>query len=279
MDDARALTVVKRCEEIVFAHLRWIQEQGQVQNGSEIEQDDAVFTVMSMRELVTAPIKAALDCLLLACWSLVRSEYVRGNGHPALVRSSLTSSTLALWILDDERLVRRTRALIVARTQCAAELEHIEQLAPGWRTSDVALGPAIARRTSRRDRVLADGQRLGLDAATIRRKPKDQRIVRDGGDRIPPDLLPGNAPGAYVLSEWRLLSSRAHGFHWAVKLASTGQPDPDDARFATYDATIPIDRFLGSIRVAMIAVRVAIDRFALLAGLDPPNITKPWVLS
>jgi hypothetical protein len=36
----------------VFEHLRWMQESADVVDGSQIDQDDHVFTVMSMRELL-----------------------------------------------------------------------------------------------------------------------------------------------------------------------------------------------------------------------------------
>jgi hypothetical protein len=38
---------------------------------------------------------------------------------------------------------------------------------------------------------------------------------------------------------------------------------------------VSLDRFLGSVRVAMIAARVAMDPYALLANIEPTDAPKP----
>jgi len=162
--------------------------------------------------------------------------------------------------------------------QCVAEREFVKGLAPDWYSSNVEIGELIASRTQRVADVVSDGAYLGIDESTISKKPKDSKIVRAGADRIPAAVLAGHQPGAYVVSEWRLLSGRAHGFHWPAKYANDARHCEND-RFVTYDVSIPLDRFLGSIRVAMIAARVAMDRYAVLADIEPTDARKPWELT
>jgi hypothetical protein len=88
----------------------------------------------------------------------------------------------------------------------------------------------IASRKHRESGVIADGQRLGIEVSTVKAKPKDARIVRDGGSRIPAALLSGRPSGAYVLSEWRFLSGWSHGFQWPVKYTSPPEPRTEGER-------------------------------------------------
>jgi hypothetical protein len=278
MSDEELLRAAETCTGVVRDHIRWIEEHGTVSDGSQIDEDDHQFTVMSMRELVVSPIKGALDCLYLACTSLVGLESVRGVGHPALVRSSITASTTSLWILDDDQMTRRARGLIIARAQCVAERDFVQGVAPDWYTSNVMTNELIASRRQRVSDVAADGERLGIEESAIAKKPKDSTIVRAGADRIPTTVLAGHQPGPYVVSEWRLLSGRAHGFHWPAKYAGDARPSDDD-RFVTYDVAIPLDRLMGSVRVAMVSARVALDRYAVLADIEPTDAPKPWQLT
>lgn len=279
LDEAEAWRIVERCVGVTYAHMRWLQERGEVLDGSPIDEDDRVFSVMSMREMVRGSIVAALDCLLLACWSLDKGHAVRGHGHAALVRSSLSASTTALWLLDDDQDERRLRGLQLARAQCLAEREHVENIAPGFLVQGgPPVGPFVESRRQRVAKVIEDGAALGFGEAMVKAKPKDKTMVKLGGDRIPPDLLPGGDPGAHVLSEWRLLSARAHGFQWPIKYGADEQPHADDPRFVTMNVAVSPDRILGSIRIALIAGRVALDRYAELAGLDPlDDVPAPWL--
>lgn len=278
LDEAEAWRIAGRCTTVTFEHMRWLQERGEVRDGSPLDDDDRVFSVMSMREMARGSIAASLDCLLLACWSLDRARAVRGHGHPALVRSSLTASTTALWLLDDDQEERRLRGLQLARAQCLADREHVEDVAPGFRVQGAPpLGAFIASRRKRIEDVFEDGAKLGFDEAAVKRKPKDKTMVKLGGDRIPEAYLPGGDPGAHTLSEWRLLSARAHGFQWPIRYGSDEQPNPDDPRFVTLNIALSPDRMLGSIRVALIAARVALDRYAALAGLDALDVLAPWL--
>ncbi len=279
LEEADLWSIVERSVGVTFAHMRWLEERGEVLDGSPIDGDDRVFSVMSMREMVRGSIVAALDCLLLACWSLDKGHAVRGHGHAALVRSSLSASTTALWLLDDDQDERRLRALQLARAQCLAEREHVENIAPGFRVQNgPTLGPFIESRKKRVTDVMSDGVALGYDETQVKAKPKDSKMVRAGGDRIPAEYLPGGDPGAHVLSEWRLLSARAHGFQWPIKYGADEQPHAADPRFVTMDIAVSLDRILGSIRIALIAARVALDRYAALAGLDSlDDVPAPWL--
>lgn len=240
-DDLAA--AAQQCLDVTFRYLRWAQESAKVAPDSEIEADDRSFSVMSMRELVDGQIKAALDCLLLATWSIVQGGgAVRGHGHPALVRSAITASTCAAWILDDDQDERRLRALQIAYAQTSAEALHVRDAPPGFRGPSVeGITELIASRNARPKKVTQDGASLDLDVAAIPRKPADQKIIRHGGDRIPPGWLPGDDPGAYVLAQWRILSGRAHGFSWPVKYAADSVATVDDPSFVTFNIGLSLD--------------------------------------
>lgn len=266
----------QQCLNVTFRYLRWAQESVQVQPESEAAQDDRAFSVMSMREIVDGQIKAALDCLLLATWSIVQGGAVRGHGHPALVRAALTASTCAAWIVDDNQHERRLRALQIAYAQVSAEALHVRDAPPGFRgapNDDYA--EFVTNRNSRPQRVIDDGARLGLDVNLIPKKPADQKIVRRGGDRIPTDWLPGDDSGAFILAQWRILSGRAHGFSWPIKYASDSVALPDNPSFISMDIGLTLDQGLGQIRTALMATRCAMDRWAQLAGV-PKFEGAPW---
>lgn len=278
MTDSEILRIARLCTDVVKEHMRWIEDHDRPLVGSPIAQDDLLFTVMSMTELVVSPIKGAWDCLYVVCSSLFDLEEVRGIGHAALVRSAITAATTSLWILDDDELARRARALIIARAQCVAERDFIQGVAPDWHGSNTMIGALTEHVRQRVDRVTADGERIGVDAETIAKKPKDSKIVRAGGERIPATVLGGHQPGPYIVSEWRLLSAGAHGFHWPAKYANEPRRG-EHGHYVVLDATIPAERFLGSVRAAMVAARVATDRFAAFAGTAPAEeLRKPWEL-
>ncbi|MBA0047729.1 hypothetical protein [Mycobacteroides sp. LB1] len=278
MMDSNALRIAALCSDVVKEHILWIEGNDRARSGSNIDQDDAKFTVMSMSELVVTPFKSALDCLYVVCSSLLDLGRVRGIGHPALVRSSITGSATSLWILDDNSLTRRTRALMIAREQCKRELEFAAGLSPDWYGANRDLDPWLIRLKERAEEVVTDGDRLNIGRSTIEKKTSDTEIVRLGGERIPAIALPGHQPSPHLLSEWRLLSGRAHGFHWSARYAVEERPGSDE-RFVVYDSAIPADRFLGSVRVAMVATRTAMDRYAAAAGIGPIDLRKPWELS
>ena len=265
--------VVDRFDDMARDHMHWMQNSA-VAEGSAIDQDDHQFTVMSMRELIDSPIKTALDCIYLACTSLLDQERVRGVGHPVLVRSAITAGATALWLLDDDVLTRRTRALQLARAQCRAELNFVKGYPS--RGDRPAADHFTKMRKMRETGVLADGVRLGIDEKVVKAKPPDGEIVGAGAARIPDSLLGGRPSAATVLSEWRLLSGWAHGFLWQVRYTSDPEPRAEGQRFETFKIAMSLDRYLGSIRIAFTAVRVAMDRFALLAGIEPPPLPAPW---
>ncbi|WP_433629132.1 hypothetical protein [Nocardia sp. CA-120079] len=274
-EDPELRAAAQFCMDTTLAYTQWIQAQD-VKDGSAVATDDKLFSVMSMTELINGQLVAALDCLLLATWSLNKSGYARGHGHPALIRSALTPATCALWIMDDDPNQRRLRALQIAYAQAEAESLHVRDIAPGWRQpGETGIGAFIDSRAERRQRVVADGEQLGFSEKQIKSKPKDQDIVRRGGDRLPDGWLFDNSPGAYVISEWRLLSGRAHGFQWPIKLGSI--PIANSARpdFETYDVAWSLDRALGSVRVALRVARYAMDRWAFLAGMPPCSDQMP----
>jgi hypothetical protein len=265
--------VVNKLDDMARDHMHWMQENV-VADGSAIDEDDRQFTIISMRQLVDSSVKAALDCIYLACASLLDQERVRGVGHPALARSAITAGTTALWLLAADVQTRRTRTLQLARAQCLAEHVYVDGY-PSDNDKSV-IDEFTATRKKRENGVIADGKRLGIEESAVKAKPRDGDIVRDGAARIPDSLLGGRPSAATVLSEWRLLSGWAHGFLWPVRYTSRREQREEDERFETYKIAMTLDRYLGSIRIAFTTVRVAIDRFAPLAGINPPPLPAPW---
>jgi hypothetical protein len=266
--------VVDKLDSMARDHMQWMQNS-EIADGSAIDRDDRQFTIMSMRELIDSSLKSALDCLYLACASLLKMEQVRGVGHPALVRSAITAGSTALWLLDDDERTRRTRALQLARIQCLAERTHIEGIPPEWR-SEYLTDQFIETRRLREDAVLADAQWLGIAESAVKNKPRDSVIVRGGADRIPDAALAGRPSGPYVLAEWRLLSGWAHGFLWPVRYTSPPDPPVRGQRFESYKVAMSLDRYLGSVKVGFVAARVAMDRYAALGGIESVPLAQPW---
>lgn len=268
-NDPNLRAAAKRCVEITYRYLRWMQEEVEVQPGSDIDVDDRAFSVVSMQELLDGPIKAALDCLLLVTWTLDQNGHPRAHGHSAAIRAALTAATTALWVMVADTDLRRERALTIAYAQAEAESLHVRDARPDWRGSGSGMGDFINSRNQRGQQILANAEAIGLDPQKVKAKPKDQNIIRQGGARVTPGTLPTNDPGAYVLAEWRILSGLAHGFHWPIKYASPGTPNPDDERFTTYTVDLSLDLALGKVRTALIVTRAAMDRWAALAGIAP----------
>jgi hypothetical protein len=266
--------VVDKLDDLARDHMRWMQDS-KVADGSAIDHDDRQFTIMSMRELIDSSVKSALDCLYLACASLLELKQVRGVGHPALVRSAITAGTTALWLLDDEEQTRRTRALQLARVQCLAERTHVEGIPREWR-SEYLTDQFVETRRLREDAVLADAQRLGIAESVVKNKPPDYVIVREGAGHIPDAALAGRPSAPYVLAEWRLLSGWAHGFLWPVRYTSPPGPPVEGQRFESYKVAMSLDRYLGSVKVGFVAARVAMDRYAALGAIESVPLAQPW---
>lgn len=157
MTDDYYWNVVDRLDDMVRDHLRWIQDS-EVVDDSAIDPDDRQFTVMSLRELADSSVKASLDCIFLACASLLAVKGVRGIGYPALARTAITAGTTALRLLHDDVTIRRTRALQLPRAQCAADHTYVD----GRRALDEFLPDKAALMASRKKRlgeVFADAKR------------------------------------------------------------------------------------------------------------------------
>lgn len=54
--------VVDKLDDLARDHMCWMQDT-EVADDSAIDQHDNQFTIMSMRELIASPVKAALDCI------------------------------------------------------------------------------------------------------------------------------------------------------------------------------------------------------------------------
>ncbi|MBF9326024.1 hypothetical protein [Mycobacteroides chelonae] len=276
MLDEAELHVAALSADVLKDHMRWIEDHDIAISGSPIGIDDNELTVMLMSELVVNPIKCGLDSLYVACTSLRDLKYVRGIGHPTLVRSSITSSTTSLWMLDEDALIRRTRALKIAYAQCKAELTYTEDAALNSPSSSSGKAAIVRQLEDRRDVAAADADRLGVNEP-IKNKERDSEIVRVGADRIPSAFLGESQTGYLVVAEWRLLSGLAHGFHWPARHASPPRPS-EDSRYYVVDTALPPRRLLDSVRVAMIAARIAMDRYAEFAGFREVDVRKPWEL-
>ncbi|RIT61604.1 hypothetical protein [Mycobacteroides abscessus] len=276
MLDDTELRVAALCANVLKDHMRWIEAHDIAAEDSEIGRHDNELTVMLMSELVVNPVKCALDSLYVACTSLRDLKYVRGAGHPTLIRSAITSATTSLWMLDDDPVTRRTRALKIAFSQCKSELTYIRDAVHNSSSPQATKDAIVNTLNARRDGVIADAERLGVNDQ-IKDKGPDSDIVRLGADHIPSTVLGGCQTGFMVVAEWRLLSGLAHGLHWPARHATEPQPTNDD-RYLAVEVAFPARRLLYSLQIAMTATRIAMDRYAALAAVGVVTARKPWEL-
>ena len=121
---------------------RHTQEDMQVEPGSPIDDDDHVLTEFSMRELIDAPIRAAVDDLVVTTVFLDKWHTVRGYGLPTLIRSAMTGAGTALWLMHPNVDERRLRALPMSYQIAKNDLNFVKGVPVDW--NGVNAGPTLA---------------------------------------------------------------------------------------------------------------------------------------
>jgi hypothetical protein len=243
---------------------RYTQEDMSVEAGSPIHDDDHVLTEFSIRELIDAPIRAAIDNLVVVAVTLDTWKTVRGYAHPTLARSAITGAGTALWLMHPDVKERRLRALRMSYQIASNELKFVEGMPVNWTRNK---GPSAAvkqsltsTRQQKTQRVLENGSSLGFTENVLRAHPKDWQMVEDGAKRLPPSTF-HCPPEEHILTEWRLLSGRAHGNIWPVHYSDTPPVKSSDPRFVTASVAMSLDRMLGSAHTALTMVNCAVDCF------------------
>ncbi|WBP94906.1 hypothetical protein O6072_02630 [Mycolicibacterium neoaurum] len=239
-----------------------------VETGSPIDNDDAALDAFSMRELIGAPLRAAIDDLVLAAVSLDKWKAVRGFAHPTLVRSAITGAATAIWIMDPDVTVRRLRALRMSYQIAKAELTFVRGVPENW--NGPAAGPTaeqkldrVRSREKKLQRVVDNAIRLGFSEREVRDKPTDTMMVEESAKRLPPGSF-HCAADEHLLTEWRLLSGRAHGLIWPIHYSDATVVRSSDARFITAPIAMSLDRMLGSVHNAITLINCAVDHYSEL---------------
>lgn len=125
----------------------YTQEHATVEAGSPIDNDDRVLTEFSMRELIDAPMRAAIDDLVVTVVCLDAWHTVRGYGMPTLVRSAITGAGTALWLMHLDVDERRLRALRMSYQIARNELNFVKGVPVGW--NGPTAGPTAAEKQQR----------------------------------------------------------------------------------------------------------------------------------
>jgi len=68
-------------------------------------------------------------------------------------------------------------------------------------------------------------------------------------------------PDEHIVSEWRLLSGRAHGLIWPLHYLPDPPPESSDPRFVTAPIAMWFGRMLGSVHNALVMVNCAVDYY------------------
>lgn len=268
--DPDLLAALKEMMQQTVAYMKWSEENFDIADGSPIDADDRSFTEVSMRETVMSPIKAAIDQLLLTTVTIDKwPNGIRGFAHPTLMRSAITSASTAVWILHPDTTERRLRALQIAHENLRNEINYLE----GYDTASAGnleydqgdLLAYVARRRLKKSDLIQNGFDLGYEEKDIKQFAGDYRIVEAVSKSMPIGAEHRYDVPTRLLSEWRLLSGRAHGLPWPTIFADS-QPSKD-SRFAVRPITLPLDRILVSIHLALSVVGRALDQFAELAGV------------
>ncbi|GCE37973.1 hypothetical protein Rhow_000857 [Rhodococcus wratislaviensis] len=258
--DDQLIAACKLMQETAARYMRWAEEEGVVQAGSAISDDDDVLTEFSMRETVTGPIKAALDQLLLTTVTLrTWPRAVRGYAHSTLLRSAITSASAALWVMDPDTNERRLRALRSSHEDIRNEINYLDEFDHAAAGADPDEARAyIESRIAKKQRLLANGVTLGFEDSQVKQKESDFNMVTYAKSRLPNH-------GSDLTSEWRLLSGRAHGLNWPTTFGES-KPDDTDPRFVVRPIGLTLDRILGSVFIATTVTKAALETYAGLAG-------------
>lgn len=250
--DAGLRAACKQVKNDVHALQIYTQEHATVEPGSPIDDDNHVLTEFSMRELIGAPIWAAVDDLVVTTVFLNNFHTVREYGLPTSIRSAMTGAGTALWLMHPNVDERRLRALRMSYQIAKNELNFVKGVPVDW--NGVNAGPTLARkqhwqlsREQKLQRVLDNGTNLGYTEKQVKKRPEDSLMVEEGAKRLPPNTF-HCPPDEHMLSDWRLLSGRAHGLVWPLRYI----PEPPK---------LSLDRLLGHVHNALTLLNCAVDYY------------------
>ena len=178
----------------------------------------------------------------------------------------MTGAGTALWLMHPNVDERRLRALRMSYQIAKNDLNFVKGVPVDW--NGVNAGPTLAgkqqwqlSREQKLQRVLDNGTNLGFTENQVKAKPEDWRMVEEGAKRLPPNTFRCPAD-AHIMSEWRLLSGRAHGLVWPLHYVPEPPTRVADPRFVTAPVAMSLDRMLGHVHNALTMVNCAVDHFA-----------------
>ncbi|NDV08106.1 hypothetical protein GXW84_27025 [Rhodococcus sp. IEGM 248] len=100
------------------------------------------------------------------------------------------------------------------------------------------------------EQIRRDAERNGTEVGAVKRKPKDQDVIKIASRSIHPAPQYNEfGPEKEALATWRFLSAHAHGQGWAANTTSQTVADPDSG--------IPRTMWNPDIEMAMQGVRIA----------------------
>ena len=108
---------------------------------------------------------------------------------------------------------------------------------------------------------LDNGLHLGFTEQRVKDKPSDTIMVEEGAKRLPPGTFQCSAH-EHILTEWRLLSGRAHGYIWPMHYSDVPPvQSKKDPRFIEVPIAMSLDRMLGHVHNATTKINCAVDHF------------------
>ncbi|OHU60568.1 hypothetical protein BKG83_00190 [Mycobacteroides chelonae] len=230
---------------------------------SPIEQDDKFLRALPIshpfQDYVRLPLHSALDNLGLVAETLNTSGPIHLYAEKSLIRTSLTTASWALWILDLDQKNRRSRALRFA-------FKNIDGLFSYFRndpTLDSSTDPNFLEGMDRIQGAIVDcandleGKEWDVNSYRHNRTGNsDTAVVRSAGIAI----------GATdLLKTWQFMSGYAHGLPWAALVSAIATP----IRNPIHGIIIPMHtpnaaELLAASNLALTVIEKSIGRFEIL---------------
>lgn len=243
-----------------------------VADDSLVAADDAVMTAKSYRESVSLLISSAYDHLRLTAVSVVTLRGVLPFAMATPIRTSLTASSTALWLMGPTAEDRRLRMLQYWLLDNRRFMEFVKNGHPSGEGEEVErnLTSAIAEVEARGSRFLANGTALKFSEKAMKKEAAtDTEMVSAAGEWLDSDGFDGFDPKIEVARQWRLLSGHAHGFRWPHAASETiTEADENDWAQVTFSSNA--GDLLSSALIALRLTDAARARFQELAS-TPKN--------
>ncbi len=231
--------------------------------GSPIDALDQRSLYKSYRETTSITIVSALDHLRLVTESVLGLKGALPFAHATSLRTALSVSSAALWLMPEEDAKRELRAAMWNFHDHTNYLVWL-RLRSDEKYSDIVQHRERIER--RRDHFAAVALELGTDVTKRWKLTAEYDMTVAAAKMMDPAIWgDGWSPAVEVPSQWRMLSAYAHGLRWATA-PDTVQGDPDENGFAATTLSFSLDRLMESTRITMDVVDTAINRFRVLAG-------------